>query len=123
MPLPRTNLPIIQRLISAYKLWHECLSHIPKTARYTLGEKIDAVFADTIEFVFIASYASGERKGLALGKATAKLDLLKFFLQISWEIKALDNKKYIALSEPLSEIGKMLGGWSRQAATKETPAR
>jgi len=37
--------------------------------------------------------------------------LLKFFLRISWEIKAVDNKKYIALSERLDEIGKMLGGW------------
>jgi hypothetical protein len=37
--------------------------------------------------------------------------LLKFFLQVAWEIKALDNKKYIRLSEKLDEIGKMLGGW------------
>ena len=47
-------------------------------------------------------------------KAIAKLDLIKFFLQITWEIKALDNKKYIILSEKLNEIGKMLGGWYRQ---------
>jgi len=43
--------------------------------------------------------------------ASVKLDLLKFFLQIAWEIKSLDNKKYILLSERLNEIGKMLGGW------------
>jgi len=35
-----------------------------------------------------------------------------------WEIKALDNKKFILLSEKLNEIGKMLGGWSKQV-TKE----
>jgi hypothetical protein len=97
--------------------------HIPKTARYTLGEKVDAVFADTIELVFVASYAPKEQKAAVLGRAIAKLDLLKFFLQLIWEVKALDNKKYVALSEPLAEIGRMLGGWSRQAvARKETPA-
>lgn len=48
-----------------------------------------------------------------LQKANGKLDLLKFFLQISWEIKILDNKKYIVLSEQLNEIGKMIGGWSK----------
>ena len=40
--------------------------------------------------------------------------MLKFFLQISWEIRALDDKKYIALSGYLTEIGKMLGGWIKQ---------
>ena len=50
-----------------------------------------------------------------------KLDLLKFFLQISWEIKALDNKKYITLSEKLGEIGKMIGGWIK-GIEKENPA-
>ncbi|MEK7134943.1 MAG: four helix bundle protein [Patescibacteria group bacterium] len=50
-----------------------------------------------------------------------KLDLLKFFLQISWEVKVLDNKKFILLSEKLNEIGKMIGGWLRQL-TKENSA-
>jgi hypothetical protein len=31
-----------------------------------------------------------------------------------WETKSLDNKKYIALSVKLDEVGKMLGGWSGQ---------
>jgi hypothetical protein len=34
----------------------------------------------------------------------------------------LDGDKYIALSERFYEIGKMLGGWIRQTASKETPA-
>ena len=29
-------------------------------------------------------------------------------------MKSLDNKKYIALSVKIDEIGKMLGGWSGQ---------
>jgi len=47
-------------------------------------------------------------------KSSAKLDVLKLFLRVAWEIKALDNKKYIALSEKLDEIGRMLGGWLKQ---------
>ncbi len=37
-------------------------------------------------------------------------------------MKTLDTKKYIALSEPLNEIGKMLGGWIR-GIEKGNPAR
>ena len=73
--------------------------------------KIDSLFLETMESMFVASYLSKESKLPYLRKAAAKLDLLKFFLQVSWEIKALDNKKYAALSEKLGEIGRMLGGW------------
>jgi hypothetical protein len=34
-------------------------------------------------------------------------------LNLLWETKNLDSKKYIALSEPLFEIGRMLGGWQK----------
>ncbi|MFA6404757.1 MAG: hypothetical protein WCW03_02045 [Candidatus Paceibacterota bacterium] len=33
---------------------------------------------------------------------------------ILWETKSIDDKKYIALSVKLDEVGKMLGGWSGQ---------
>ena len=122
-PPRRNNLSIIQRLIAAYKLWHEFLPHFPKTSRYTLGGKIDGLFTEMIELVFTASRLPGERKLPVIFEASAKLDSLKFFLQIAWEIKALDNKKYIALSENLSEIGRMLGGWQKQVNTIITPAR
>lgn len=111
---PRFNLPIIQHLIATYKVWHEFLPHVPKDARYTLGEKVDALFIETIELIFTATYLSKEQKLPYLQKSAVKLDLTKFFLQIFWEIKALDNKKYIILSEPLEKIGRMLGGWIRQ---------
>ncbi|MBI2356126.1 MAG: four helix bundle protein [Candidatus Doudnabacteria bacterium] len=97
------------------------MPHILKSSKYTLGAKIDILFLSTIELSFIAGYSSKPQKPAYLQKTIIKLDLLKLFLQILWEIKALDTKKYIALSEPLNEIGKMLGGWYRQAS-KENPA-
>ncbi|MBI1956994.1 MAG: diversity-generating retroelement protein Avd [Candidatus Niyogibacteria bacterium] len=114
-------MPILQKFISAYKLWNEFVTHFPKKSRYTLGEKIDSLFVDTIELLFTAGYLSKEQKLPYLQRANGKLDLLKFFLQIAWELKAIDNKKYIALSKQLDEIGKMLGGWMR--GIQKTPPR
>ena len=42
---------------------------------------------------------------------------------ILWETKSLDNKKYIALSEKVSEIEKMLGGWNGQLTKQNSPAK
>jgi hypothetical protein len=91
---------------------------LPKTARYTLGEKIDRFFLEMMESIYTASFLPKEQKLRYLQEATIKLDLLKFFLQITWEIKSLDTKKYILLSEQLEEIGRMLGGWTRQVTPK-----
>ena len=114
-------MPIIQRFISVYKLWDELRNNFPKKSRYTLGAKIDTLFLETVESLFLGGTLSRGHKLPVLQKASSKLDLLKFFLQLSWELKILDNKKYVALSEPLNDIGKMLGGWIRNAE-KETSA-
>ena len=53
-----------------------------------------------------------------MNKSISKMDLVKLLLQLSWEIKALDNKKYGHLSERFAEVGKMLGGWKRQLLNK-----
>ena len=38
--------------------------------------------------------------------AIRKIDTLKIFLMILWETKSMDNKKYIALSLKLDEVGR-----------------
>jgi len=91
-------------------------------SRFSLGGKIDYLFIEIIELLFTASYLGKEEKLPYLKKATKRLDVLKFFFQIVWEIKALDNKKYITMSEHLNEIGRMLGGWIRGIESK-TPAK
>lgn len=87
------------------------MRQIEKLSRYTLGTKIDTLFTDTLELILYAAYANRTQKFLAVQKASTKLDALKYFLQITWQLKALDHKTYARISAPLEEIGKMLGGW------------
>jgi hypothetical protein len=62
-----------------------------------------------------------ERKLAVVEVMCARIDVLKFFLQIAWEIKTLDQNKYVALSERLQEVGRMAGGWLKNLQ-KETSA-
>jgi len=117
-----SNLPILSKVAGAYKSWHSFVPSIPRFSRYTLGTKIDFLFSETVELILTASYTERSEKLLVIDKAGQKLDSLKFFLQVAWELKALDNKKYLTVSYPLSEVGKMLGGWRKQLQ-KETPVR
>lgn len=108
--------------MSVYKLWEQVQPHIPRIPRYSIGLKIDRLFVEIIELVFGALQVGKPQQRLAyVSLASQKLDTLKFMLRVTWEIKALDEKKYIGLSEPVAEIGRMLGGWIRKLE-KETPA-
>ena len=119
---PRRSFTISARLTQVYAQWREIQNNFPKKSRFTLGAKIDRTFIEVIEMVFIASYLKREQKLPYVQKAAGKMDLLKFFLQVAWEVKDLDNKKYVALSEPLQDIGKMLGGWLRNVQNETPPA-
>ena len=72
------------------------------------------LFIEILELVFTASYTSRDKKLALIEQAGVKLDTLKFFLQLTWEFKILENKKYAQISMPLSEIGRQLGGWKKQ---------
>ena len=121
-PPQRPLMPTIQKLIAAYKLWNEYFDHLPKKSRYTIGSKVDLLFIETAQLLFTASALPKEQKLSVIQKAVINFDLLKFFLQIAWEIKVLENKKYVAISEQLSEVGRMIGGWHKQL-TNQTPLK
>lgn len=93
---------------------------VPKTSRYTLSVRIDSLFIEILELIAAASFLPPQQKLPLIQKTSVKLDMIKFFLQIMWEVKALDNKKYILLSKNVDEIGRMLGGWQKQLLTKNS---
>lgn len=55
--------------------------------------------------------------------AIRKTDAMKIFLLILWETKSLDNKKYLAISEKINEIGRMLGGWNGQLTKQNSSTK
>jgi len=81
-------LPVVSHIITIYKLWHEFLPNFPKDSRYSLGIKIDSLIIEAVELILTASRLPKNQKLPCLQKAGARIDLLKFFLQLSWEIKS-----------------------------------
>lgn len=87
---------------------------MPKEHRFSLGIKIDNIFTEIIEMISGALYVNKEEKVAYIKIAIRKTDTLKLFFLILWETKSFDNKKYLAISEKIDEIGRMLGGWIGQ---------
>ena len=103
-------------------IWITFYQILPKIHKHSLGQKIDNIFVEIIEAIAIATFLSKEEKQPWVRLAIRKTDTLKILLMVLWETKSLDDKKYIALSVPLDEIGKMLGGWNGQLIKQNSPA-
>ena len=112
--LSTADLPIVQKTSTAFRLWYQYLPHMPKLLKHSLGEKITSLFIQLIELILVAGYSSKDKKLDIVNKAILILDLLKYFLQMAFDLKAIDSKQVATLVSPLSEIGKMLGGWKKQ---------
>lgn len=115
-------LPLLQRIKTVYLLWYGYYQNLPKLHRHTLGQRIDTIFIEIIEAISAASFLSKEEKPPYVRLAIRKTDTLKILLMVLWETKSLDTKKYAALSAPLEEVGKMLGGWIGQLQKQNSPA-
>lgn len=79
------------------------------------------LFVEVMEMVSAATFLPKHEKLPYLRIAIRKFDTIKLLLLILWESKSLDTKKYAALSIPIDEIGKMLGGWQGQLVKNSTP--
>ena len=95
-------------------LWYEYYQILPKLHKHSLGQRIDNILVEIIEAIAAASFLDPTKKLPYVVFAIKKTDLLKVLLMILWETKSLDNKKYIALSLKIDEVGRMLGGWNGQ---------
>lgn len=107
----------------SYQLWHKSIRNLNRVDRYTLGAKVDEIFLSLLEIIFRACFAHDKFEKLSLvSQAIAKSDMLKFFLQLSWENKVIDHKSYGSFILLLDEVGRMLGGWKKNLLEK-TPAK
>lgn len=103
-------------------MWFEYYQKLPKLHRYSLGLRIDEIFIETIETLSAAAFLPKIDKLPYVRLGIRKFDTLKILLMVLWEAKSLETQRYIALSEKINEIGRMLGGWHNQLIQQNSPA-
>lgn len=103
--------PAFQKSYDFYKKLYVDLRQIPKRDRFTWGEKCEHLAIDILRDIAKAKYSSKAEKASYLKPASDSLDLLKIFLRLGYDLKIIDQKKYILRQTELQEIGSMVGGW------------
>ena len=94
-----------------------------KSARYTLGARIENRFLDLLELSYAAYFTEKEKKMEKVGECVLIADTLKFLIAVTWEGKLISNKQCEGIAIKLEEIGKLLGGWKRSLGNPEKKNR
>jgi len=113
-PFSFDNASILSKIKDGYLIWVNLVPHIPKTARYTIGTRIENKFLDLLELSYITYFSEKERKTEKIIECISILDTLKFLIYISWEAKFISHSHYENISVNLDDVGKMFGGWKKQ---------
>lgn len=92
--------------------------NLPKKDRFTIGQKSETL---TLDFLTILFRAQGKRKKKRveeLYEADTTLKILKTVIRLAFEVRVIEEGKYIRLDKTLVEIGRMLGGWIKYTANE-----
>jgi len=97
--------------------------HIQRSARYTIGTRIENRFLDLLELGYTAYFTERARKAVKITECIFLTDILKFLISIAWEAKLLSHKQFEEIALKLDDIGKMLGGWKKSLDNPEKKNR
>jgi len=111
------ELPIFTKIYQFYQEIYKLRLTVPKQDRYALWQKVDNLTIEIMEEILLVTGGQKEDKSSLLLKTSNQLNLLRIFIRLAKDVKAIDTKKYISLQEKLDEIGRMLGGWIKSTKT------
>jgi len=103
------TLLILDRAYEATKYAYIALKYFPKSEKHVLAADIRQDFYKMIELMIIAN--KKRNKMHELFQLDVHLNGLQYKVRLAKDFAYIPFKKYEILSEKLSEIGRMLGGW------------
>jgi hypothetical protein len=87
----------------------------PRTYRFTLSERIQRKAMDFQDLIVSAGKSQGGERRAHLKQADVALEQLRFWLRFARELDLLTIGQYEHAARMLVEVGRLLGGWIKQA--------
>ena len=115
---PVFDISIIHKTYEFFVLLYSATQHFPKKDRYTLGQKCEQLTLELLELLLSANAAGSERPVLQK-QADLKLKILKTVIRLAFDVRAIDQRRYLSLEGSIIEIGRMLGGWIKKTPTMQ----
>ncbi len=112
-PAPVTVVPKVYDLV----LWLvPRVNELPRGQRFVLGDRIESTALDLLDVLVEAQYRKDKLP--LLWRANLLLVRLRHLLRLCSDLRLLGVQRYEFVSERIDEIGRMVGGWSRQQQSR-----
>ena len=87
------------------------LGHFPHNQKSLLADRMQNMISDVLELFIEAYYGSGSDKKNKLRQVNVKLEKLRYYTRLCYELGFYNSTKYRTIMENIQEIGRMNGGW------------
>ena len=87
------------------------LEKFPKSQRFLLGDRIESCALDALEGLIEATYT--HRRSRLLADVNLRLEILRFFLRLAFDLRYLDERRYEHAARAVDEVGRLVGGWMK----------
>jgi hypothetical protein len=114
------ELPIIQKTYDLIRWYVPILNRLPKSYKFTLGDRIIWGLYDLLEELILVRYL--QEKLSKLEALNPRLDILRHQTRLLLDFQLIKLERYEHAGRLINEIGMDLGGWiKQQRKRKEMP--
>jgi hypothetical protein len=79
---------------------------------------VENYILEILELILQTNNVNRIEKLALLETMSLKLNMLRIFIRLMKDTRAIDMKKYVVLQADIDEIGRMLGGWIKSTREK-----
>lgn len=117
----RNGLIILQKSKDLMQYLYTSWVKYPKSEKPGFVADYKKILLEFLKYIITAQ--KKYYKKTTLQDADVQLELLRLFNDLSYDLKFIDEKRYLLISDRLCEIGRLLGGWinsQKEKSQKET---
>jgi hypothetical protein len=91
---------------------------LPKSQRFTFGQRLDNLALDAVLLAVRARYAVADKKRIPLETLNLKLEELRTLWRLVHARAWISRQQLFFVNSRLDEAGRMTGGWMKQVAAR-----
>jgi four helix bundle protein len=107
------ELVIYQKIYDLMLYAFPIINRFPKSQRFVLGQQIQNTMLGIATMIVQANAERDKRR--TLRQIDVELEKLRLLTRLAKDLNMLPVKQYGLMSERVSEIGRLLGGWMKSA--------
>jgi hypothetical protein len=106
--------PIYTVLVELAGWTFDRTASIPKSQRFTFGQRLDNLTLDALMLVVKAIYSPAKEKARQLSDLNLLLEQLRVLWRLVQERRWISQQQLLFVNGKIDEVGRMAGGWLKQ---------